>query len=40
MKRRKSLMEDTLLIAIIFSAPIWIIPYLLYHYREIREEII
>lgn len=35
----REILKKTLIIAIILSSPIWVIPYLLYHYREIEEGI-
>ena len=36
----KEVKIDVLLIAMVITSPIWIIPYLLYHYKEIKEELI
>lgn len=35
----KKIIKDVLIIATILSSPIWVIPYLLYHYRELRKEL-
>lgn len=36
----REIFKDTLLMAIVITSPIWIIPYFLYHYKVMREEII
>lgn len=36
----KEIKIDVLLIAMVITSSIWIIPYLLYHYKEIKEELI
>ena len=35
----KERFKDMLLVAIILSAPIWIIPYLICHYKIMRKEL-
>lgn len=36
----RELKIDVLLMAIVITSPIWIISYLLYHYKKMREELI
>lgn len=35
----KEKFKDILLVAIILSAPIWIVSYLICHYKEMRKEL-
>lgn len=36
----KELKIDVLLMAIVITSPIWIVPYLICHYKKMREELI
>lgn len=35
----KALIGEIIILVTIFCSPIWVIPYLLYHYRAIRRDV-